>query len=41
MYIPSGRFKNNMTIWVTGFISEEVYGKILQEYEQEFKLRRN
>ena len=41
MYIPSGRFRNNMSIWVTGFISEEVYGKILQEYEQEFKLRRS
>ena len=39
MYIPVGRFKNNLSIQVTGFISDEVYAKILDEYEQEL-LRR-
>ena len=39
MYIPAGRFKNNLSIQVTGFISEEVYAKILAEYEQELTRR--
>ena len=39
MYIPVGRFQNNLSIQVTGFISDEVYAKILDEYEQEL-LRR-
>ena len=39
MYIPAGRFKNNLSIQVTGFISEEVYAKILAEYEQELMRR--
>ena len=39
MYIPVGRFHNNVTISVTGFMSEELYVKIMQEYEQEFKRR--
>ena len=39
MYIPVGRFNNNLSIQVTGFISDEVYAKILDEYEQEL-LRR-
>ena len=39
MYIPVGRFKNNLSIQVMGFISDEVYAKILDEYEQEL-LRR-
>ena len=39
MYIPVGRFKKKLSIQVTGFISDEVYAKILYEYEQEL-LRR-
>ena len=39
MYIPVGRFKNNLRIQVTGFISEEVYVKILAEYERELRRR--
>lgn len=39
MYIPVGRFKSNVSVRVTGFISEDVYEKILGEYEKEF-LRR-
>ena len=38
-YIPVGRFKSNVSVRVTGFISEDVYEKILGEYEKEF-LRR-
>ena len=36
MYIPTGRYRNTITFRVTGFMSEEVYEKILGEYEQEF-----
>jgi len=39
MYIPIGRFKNNLSFQVTGFISEEVYTKILADYEQELMRR--
>ena len=39
MYIPTGRFKNNLSFQVTGFISEEVYTKILADYEQELMRR--
>jgi hypothetical protein len=39
MYIPVGRFHNNVSLSVTGFMSEEVYRKILGEYEREFKRR--
>ena len=39
MYIPVGRFHNNVSITVTGFMSEEVYKRILDEYEQEFHRR--
>jgi len=39
MYIPVGRFKSNVSVRVTGFISEDVYEKILGEYEKDF-LRR-
>lgn len=41
MYLPVGRFRNNLSLQVTGFISEDVYGKILEEYERELKLRMN
>ncbi len=34
-----GRFKNNLSFQVTGFISEEVYTKILADYEQELMRR--
>lgn len=40
MYIPAGRFRNNLTYRVTGFMSEELYERILAEYEQEFERRR-
>ncbi|MEW6752339.1 MAG: hypothetical protein AB1505_15350 [Candidatus Latescibacterota bacterium] len=39
MYIPAGRFRNNLALRVTGFVSEEVYGKYLDEYERELRLR--
>ena len=39
MYIPAGRFKSNLSLKVTGFISEDVYEKILGEYEKEFARR--
>ncbi len=39
MYIPVGRFKSNLSVRVTGFISEDVYEKILGEYEKEFERR--
>ena len=39
MYIPAGRFKNILSIQVTGFISEEIYGRIMDEYQQELMRR--
>ena len=39
MYIPAGRFRNNLSYRVTGFMSEELFGRILAEYEQEFQRR--
>ena len=39
MYIPAGRYKNNISYKVSGFMSEEVYQKVLGEYEQEFRRR--
>ena len=39
MYIPAGRYRNTITFKVSGFMSEEVYQKILGEYEQEFHRR--
>ncbi len=39
MYIPVGRFPTNVSITVTGFMSEEVYLRVLGEYEQEFHRR--
>jgi hypothetical protein len=39
MYIPASRFKNNLSFQVTGFISEEVYTKVLADYEQELMRR--
>ena len=39
VYIPAGRFYNNVSLSVTGFMSEEVYRKVLGDYEREFKRR--
>lgn len=39
VYIPAGRFQNKISFSVTGFMSEEVYRKVLGDYEREFKRR--
>ena len=39
MYIAGGRHKNNLSCKVTGFMGEEVYARVLGEYEQEFERR--
>ena len=39
MYLPVGRFKNNLSPTVTGFMSEDVYERILKEYEAELGRR--
>ncbi|MFT5376618.1 MAG: hypothetical protein ACI906_003456 [Candidatus Latescibacterota bacterium] len=39
MYIPAGRLKNNLSLTVTGFMSEDVYERILKEYEVELGRR--
>lgn len=39
MYIPAGRLKNNLSLTVTGFMSEDVYERILKEYEVELSRR--
>lgn len=39
MYIAAGRYKNNLSYQVTGFMGEEVYQRVLAEYEQEFERR--
>ncbi len=39
MYLPAGRYRNNLSFRVTGFMSEEVFVKVLGEYEQELKRR--
>ncbi|MFH1566675.1 MAG: hypothetical protein ABIL09_01655 [Gemmatimonadota bacterium] len=39
MYIPAGRYRNNLSFRVTGFMSEELYGRILADYESEFRRR--
>ena len=39
MYLPDGRYRNNLSFRVTGFMSEEVFVKVLGEYEQELKRR--
>jgi hypothetical protein len=36
-YIPAGRQQNTLSLRVTGFMSEDVYGNILGEYERELK----
>ena len=37
LYIPAGRQKSSLSLRVTGFMSEDVYGNILGEYELELK----
>ena len=37
MYIAVGRHREELTVRVTGFMNEEVYGNVLGEYEQELK----
>ena len=37
MYIAGGRYRELLTVRVTGFMGEEVYGSVLGEYEQELK----
>ena len=37
MYIPAGRHRKSLSIEVTGFMSEEVYEKILGDYERELE----
>lgn len=39
MYIGAGRFRNNLSYRVTGFMSEDVYLRVLAEYEQELQRR--
>ncbi len=39
MYIPAGRYRNNLSYRVTGFMSEEVYTRVLAEYEEEYNRR--
>ena len=39
MYVPAGRYRNNLSFRVTGFMSEEVFAKVLGEYEQELRRR--
>lgn len=39
MYIAAGRFRNNVSFRVTGFMSEEVYARILGDYEKELDRR--
>lgn len=33
------RYRNNLSFRVTGFMSEEVFSKVLGEYEQELRRR--
>lgn len=39
MYIAAGRFRNTLSFRVTGFMGEEVFTRILGEYEQEYDRR--
>jgi hypothetical protein len=34
MYIAAGRYRNNLSYRVTGFMGEEVFTSVLGEYEQ-------
>ena len=37
MYIPAGRYRNDLALEVTGFMSEDTYERILGEYERELR----
>ncbi len=39
MHIPAGRYHNNLSYKVTGFMGEEVYARVLAEYQQEHERR--
>ncbi|MDA0336601.1 MAG: hypothetical protein O2782_15675, partial [bacterium] len=39
MYIPAGRYRSNLSYRVTGFMGEEVYTRVLAEYEEEYNRR--
>lgn len=39
MYIAAGRFRNTLSFRVTGFMGEEVFTRVLGEYEQEYDRR--
>ncbi|MBT6149731.1 MAG: hypothetical protein HOH74_30105, partial [Gemmatimonadetes bacterium] len=39
MYIAAGRYRNNLSYRVTGFMGEDVYTRVLAEYEQEYERR--
>ena len=39
MYIPAGRFRNNLSWRVTGFVSEDLYARLLQDYQHELAAR--
>jgi hypothetical protein len=39
MHIPAGRYRNNLSYKVTGFMGEEVYARVLAEYQQEHERR--
>jgi hypothetical protein len=37
MYIPAGRYRNDLALEVTGFMGADTYEKILGEYERELR----
>ena len=39
MYLAAGRFRNNLSFRVTGFMSEAVYARVLGDYETELDRR--
>ena len=40
LYIPAGRYRNNLSYRVSGFMSNEIFERILGEYEREYIRRR-
>jgi hypothetical protein len=37
IYLPAGRYRNDLALEVTGFMSEDTYERILGEYERELR----
>lgn len=37
MYVPAGRYRNDLALEVTGFMTEDTYERILGEYERELR----